>query len=58
MQKMRGDKPFLFTNMKTGRDIDVVADFIIQQDRLADNTTIPNNVSSSKIQLTPRVRMS
>jgi hypothetical protein len=55
---MRGDKPFLFTSMKTGRNIDVVVDFIIQQDLLADNTTIPNNVSPSKIQLTPRVRMS
>ena len=28
---MRGDKPFVFANMKTGESLDVIADFIITQ---------------------------
>jgi urease accessory protein len=30
-KKMRGERPFLFTNLKTGHGLEQVADFIIQQ---------------------------
>ncbi len=30
-RRMRGDRPFVFTNLKTGRGIDRIADFIIVQ---------------------------
>ena len=33
-RKMRGDKPFVFTNLKTGHGLDQVIDFIIQQGML------------------------
>ncbi|MET0659089.1 MAG: urease accessory protein UreG [Steroidobacteraceae bacterium] len=33
-RKMRGDKPFVFTNLKTGQGLDQVIDFIIQQGML------------------------
>jgi urease accessory protein len=34
--KMRGDKPFLFTNMKTGQGIDAIIAFIVQAGMLTD----------------------
>ena len=33
-KKMRGDKPFVFTNMKTGQGLDTVIDFIVKQGML------------------------
>ena len=33
-RKMRGDKPFVFTNLKTGQGLDQVIEFIIQQGML------------------------
>lgn len=33
-RKMRGDKPFLFTNMKTGQGLDEVVGFILRQGML------------------------
>lgn len=33
-RKMRGDKPFVFTNLKTGQGLDQVIDFIIKQGML------------------------
>jgi urease accessory protein len=33
-KKMRGDKPFVFTNMKTGQGLDQVIDFIIERGML------------------------
>ena len=33
-RKMRGDKPFVFANMKTGEALDVIGDFIIKQGML------------------------
>jgi urease accessory protein len=36
--KMRGDKPFLFTNMKTGQGINAIMAFIIQAGMLRDAT--------------------
>lgn len=33
-KKMRGDKPFVFTNMKTGQGLDAVIDFIVRQGML------------------------
>jgi urease accessory protein len=33
-KKMRGDKPFVFTNMKTGQGLDVVIEFIVKQGML------------------------
>ena len=33
-RKMRGEKPFVFTNMKTGNGLDVVINFIIKQGML------------------------
>ncbi|MBC7984185.1 MAG: urease accessory protein UreG [Candidatus Obscuribacterales bacterium] len=32
--KMRGDKPFVFTNMKTGHGLDAVVEFIVKQGML------------------------
>ena len=34
-KKMRGDKPFVFTNMKTGQGVDAVVDFVVKQGMLA-----------------------
>jgi len=33
-KKMRGEKPFVFTNMKTGQGLDAVIDFIVKQGML------------------------
>ncbi len=33
-QRMRPDKPFVFTNMKTGEGVDVIIDFIVHQGML------------------------
>ncbi|MFO7177238.1 MAG: urease accessory protein UreG [Pseudomonadota bacterium] len=33
-RKMRGDKPFVFTNLKTGQGLDTVAEFVIRQGML------------------------
>jgi len=33
-KKMRGDRPFVFTNLKTGQGVDIVRDFIIHQGML------------------------
>ena len=33
-RKMRGDKPFVFTNLKTGQGLDQVIDFIVKQGML------------------------
>ena len=33
-KKMRGDRPFVFTNMKTGHGLDRVVDFIVEQGML------------------------
>jgi urease accessory protein len=34
-RKMRGTRPFVFTNLKTGHGLDAVIDFIIQEGMLA-----------------------
>jgi urease accessory protein len=36
-RKMRGEKPFVFTNMKTGQGLDTVIEFIVKQGMLATN---------------------
>ncbi len=33
-KKMRGERPFVFTNIKTGNGVDTVADFIVKQGML------------------------
>ena len=33
-KKMRGERPFVFTNMKTGNGLDTVINFIIKQGML------------------------
>jgi urease accessory protein len=38
-KKMRGDKPFVFTNMKTGHGLDTVIDFIVKQGMLRDKAS-------------------
>ncbi|HYE37244.1 urease accessory protein UreG [Methylocaldum sp.] len=35
-RKMRGDRPFVFTNLKTGEGLQIVADFIVRQGMLHD----------------------
>ena len=30
-RRMRGDRPFVFTNLKTGDGVDIVVDFVIAQ---------------------------
>jgi urease accessory protein len=35
-RKMRGERPFVFTNLKTGQGLDTVIDFIIRQGMLRD----------------------
>jgi urease accessory protein len=37
-KKMRGDKPFVFTNMKTGQGLDTVIEFIVKQGMLRGGT--------------------
>jgi urease accessory protein len=34
--KMRGERPFVFTNLKTGEGLDSVVDFIVRQGMLAE----------------------
>ena len=34
-KRMRGDKPFVMTNMRTGEGVDVVAKFIVSAGGLA-----------------------
>jgi urease accessory protein len=36
-KKMRGERPFVFTNLKTGHGLDVVVDFIVKQGMLERN---------------------
>ena len=33
-RKMRGERPFVFTNLKTGQGLDQVIDFIVRQGML------------------------
>jgi len=33
-RKMRGDQPFVFTNIKTGQGLDIVVEFIIEKGML------------------------
>ena len=35
-KRMRGERPFVFTNLKTGHGLDVVIDFIIRQGMLSE----------------------
>ena len=35
-RRMRGDKPFLFTNLKSGQGLDEVVDFIVREGMLRD----------------------
>jgi len=35
-RKMRGERPFVFTNLKTGHGLDVVIDFIVRQGMLVE----------------------
>ncbi len=35
-RRMRGDKPFLFTNLKSGKGLDEVVDFIVREGMLRD----------------------
>jgi urease accessory protein len=35
-RKMRGSKPFVFTNLKTGHGLDAVIDFILDRGMLRD----------------------
>ena len=37
-KKMRGAKPFVFTNMKTGHNLDAVIEFIVKQGMLREGT--------------------
>jgi len=39
-KRMRGDRPFVFTNMKTKVGVDVVADFIVAAGGLAPSATL------------------
>ena len=36
-RKMRGDKPFVFANMKTGESLDAICDFVVTQGMLDAN---------------------
>jgi urease accessory protein len=36
-KKMRGDRPFVFTNLKTGQGLDAVVEFIVKQGMLREN---------------------
>ena len=36
-KKMRGDRPFVFTNLKTGQGLDAVVEFIVKQGMLRGN---------------------
>ena len=40
-KKMRGERPFVFTNLKTGHGLDTVIDFILDKGMLRDKLTGP-----------------
>ena len=40
-KKMRGDKPFVFTNLKSGQGVDAVIEFVISEGMLAAKTLPP-----------------
>ncbi len=40
-RKMRGERPFVFTNLKTGHGLDKVIDFILDKGMLRDKLTAP-----------------
>ena len=35
-KKMRGDRPFVFTNLQTGEGVDQIIDFIVKQGLLEE----------------------
>jgi urease accessory protein len=35
-RKMRGERPFVFTNLKSGEGVDLVVDFIVREGLLAE----------------------
>lgn len=37
-RKMRGERPFVFTNLKTGHGLDTVIEFILREGLLADTS--------------------
>ena len=39
-KKMRGDRPFVFTNMKTGQGLDTVVDFIVEHGMLVRSAAV------------------
>ena len=41
-RKMRGDKPFVFTNLKRGDGLDVIASFVIREGMLPDPASAPS----------------
>jgi urease accessory protein len=40
-RKMRGERPFVFTNLKTGHGLDTVIEFIVRQGMLAETSAAP-----------------
>ena len=51
-RKMRGERPFVFTNLKTGHGLDTVIEFIMREGMLGD-VGVPANASSSVTQARP-----
>jgi len=41
-KRMRGDRPYLFTNFKTGQGLSKVIDFLIEQGMLPDRRPLPD----------------
>lgn len=44
-QRMRGDKPYVFTNLKTGEGLQAIIDFVIHQGMLAPIAKIKRNAA-------------
>jgi urease accessory protein len=47
-RRMRGERPFVFTNLKTGHNLDTVVDFIVARGMLGPGRTVPATTHESR----------
>ena len=45
-RRMRGERPFVFTNLKSGDGVDRIVDFVVAQGGLPNGATAPDTPES------------